>query len=236
MLFAAAAATGLLWGGCRVALDIGHDPYKPGARSSTGRAEYQFNRRAALATYRHLKDKGIDAFFINSEEDAITLAERSRRAEQYGGDLFVSFHHDSVQKSYLVPWSTPQGKQGVYCDRFSGYSVFVSRKNKSFHESLALAKHIGGKMRAFGINPCHYHALPIKHENRALLDTLTNVYAFDNLVVLKRTKLPAVLIELGMIVNRKEEQSLWSTERLDLEAEAISEGVEAYCMEKGAKR
>jgi N-acetylmuramoyl-L-alanine amidase len=47
-----------------------------------------------------------------------------------------------------------------------------------------------------------------EQEKRPLLDKEKGVYAFDDLVVLKVAKMPAVLLECGVIVNRTEEEKL----------------------------
>jgi N-acetylmuramoyl-L-alanine amidase len=46
------------------------------------------------------------------------------------------------------------------------------------------------------------------HYRRELIDADAGVYRFDQLVVLKMTRMPAVLIEAGSIINRPEELEL----------------------------
>src|SRR5262249_33833179 len=55
------------------------------------------------------------------------------------------------------------------------------------------------------------------------------VYRYDQLIVLRQTHMPAVLLEAGSIVNRDEELQLSSPERQDLTAAAATEAVEAFC-------
>ena len=53
--------------------------------------------------------------------------------------------------------------------------------------------------------------------------------AYDNLAVLHESRMPAVLFEAGMIVNRAEEQVLSSPARRATVAKAVAEAVERFC-------
>ena len=65
-----------------------------------------------------------------------------------------------------------------------------------------------------------------RHE---LLDQEAGVYGYDHLIVLRRTPMPAVLLEAGSIVNRNEELELATTERRKNVAEAVTAAVEDFC-------
>ena len=65
-----------------------------------------------------------------------------------------------------------------------------------------------------------------RHE---LLDREAGVYRYDQLIVLRHTLMPAVLLEAGSIVNRKEELELGTPERRSLVASAIVAAVEDFC-------
>jgi N-acetylmuramoyl-L-alanine amidase len=119
----------------RIALDIGHSIKEPGAYSARGMGEYYFNKAIAEALFRSLKESGeVDAFIINPHGASISLAERTRQAANKRATLFLSIHHDSVQRRYVKEW-TVDAKTRLYSDNFSGFSVFVSRKNRKFAQS-----------------------------------------------------------------------------------------------------
>jgi N-acetylmuramoyl-L-alanine amidase len=111
-----------------------------------------------------------------------------------------------------------------YSDRFSGYSLFVSRLNPGLRESLACAQAIGGELRGAGYAPSLHHAEPIPGENRPLADAGNGIHYFDDLVVLKSTAVPAVLMEAGIIVNRDDELSLGQANTRKRLATAIADG------------
>lgn len=210
-----------------VAIDVGHTRASPGAISVTGVAEYEFNLKIAKRLESTLRDTGtIQAFLITSEKPR-TLPERTRIAASRNADLFVSIHHDSAQDKYLEEREATDGKTQRYTDKFSGYSIFVSRKNPRYGESLDLARRIGRAMRvSFKFATHHNEAIP--GENRPIVDPEAGVYAFDDLVVLKTASMPAVLVECGVIVNPEEEKALLTEPRQVTIVAAIVRGIRDY--------
>ena len=75
----------------------------------------------------------------------------------------------------------------------------------------------------------HYTLALMGHHRRILLDSEAGVYRYDQLVVLRRTSMPAVLLEAGSIVNRQEELELGTPERRSLTSAAIVTAVENFC-------
>src|SRR5215472_59368 len=67
------------------------------------------------------------------------------------------------------------------------------------------------------------------HHRRILLDSEAGVYRYDELIVLRRTSMPAVLLEAGSIVNRQEELELGTSERRSLTSAAVVAAVENFC-------
>jgi N-acetylmuramoyl-L-alanine amidase len=104
--------------------------------------------------------------------------------------------------------------------------VFVSRKNHALGQSLACASAIGEALRAAGFSPSLYHADPIPGENKPFADRTNGVHYYDNLIVLKTARTPAVLLEAGVIVNRDEELKMRSAETQKRVAGAVARGLE----------
>jgi N-acetylmuramoyl-L-alanine amidase len=75
----------------------------------------------------------------------------------------------------------------------------------------------------------HYTDPIMGRWQRELLDAGAGVYRYDELVVLKETRMPAVLLEAGSIINRDEELALASPERHALISDAIVDAVKAFC-------
>jgi N-acetylmuramoyl-L-alanine amidase len=211
-----------------VAIDVGHTRASPGAISVTGIPEYEFNLKIAKRLESILQATGtIQAFLIASEKPR-ALPERTRIAASRNADLFVSIHHDSAQDKYLEERETPDGATQRYTDKFSGYSIFVSRKNPRYEESLDLARQIGRAMRRANLTFATHHNEAIAGENRPIIDRDAGVYAFDDLVVLKTASMPAVLVECGVIVNPEEEKDLLADPRQVTITAAIVRGIRDY--------
>ncbi len=97
----------------------------------------------------------------------------------------LSIHHDSVPDSFLENWEF-EGKKRHFSDRFSGYSVFVSRNNPDFKTSLLFAELVGKEMKANGLEYARQYRQPIMGRyQRPLLNKETGVYSYDELIVLK---------------------------------------------------
>ena len=211
-----------------VAIDVGHTRASPGAISVTGIPEYEFNLRIAKKIESMFNAGGTIQAFVISSEKPRTLPERTRIAANRHADLFVSIHHDSAQDKYLEPRKAKDGKTQLYTDKFSGYSIFVSRKNPRYEESLDLARQIGRAMKRANMKFATHHNEAIPGENRPIVDRDAGVYAFDDLVVLKTASMPAVLVECGVIVNPEEEKELLTDPRQVTITAAIGRGIRDY--------
>lgn len=144
-----------------------------------------------------LHQRGVQVIRTGHDGGRWPLATRAAQAN--GADLFLSIHHDSIQQAWL-----DQGRAG----EFAGFAVLVSMKNNRALESSRCASSVGAAMRLAGEQPSLYHATPVKGENRPLFDRDNGVHRFDDLVVLKASPAPAVLLEVGVIVNPAEERKL----------------------------
>ena len=166
----------------------------------------------------------IRAFVINPQGDEISLVHRSAEANQQKADLFLAIHHDSVKDKFLKNWEI-DGKTQKYCDDFHGYSIFISRKNAKADESAQFADKLGRALLDAGLTPTLHH---VAQENRPILDRTKGIYAFDDLVVLKTAKMPALLLECGVIVNRAEEEKLNNAVYRERLIEAIGRAVQSF--------
>ncbi|MDQ7833524.1 MAG: N-acetylmuramoyl-L-alanine amidase [Desulfovibrionaceae bacterium] len=210
------------------AVDVGHSPKRPGATSARGVPEYRFNLELARRVVAELRAAGlVRAFLLDEAGTDIPPAGRAALANRKKADILISIHHDSVQPHYLATWPF-DGRQRKYCDRFSGYSLFFSAKNPAAAASIDLGKSIGESLRSAGFTHTTHHAEAIPGENRELIDPERGLYRYDGLAVLYRARMPAVLVEAGVIVNRDEETALADPARQERMARAIAQGVATY--------
>jgi N-acetylmuramoyl-L-alanine amidase len=201
-----------------VAVDVGHFNGEPGVISASGIPEFEFNLKLAVQTKEELEKRGLAVRMIGEKGNYIFLNHRTRAAA--GADLFVSIHHDSMREQVLA----------TRRDELAGFSLFVSRHNPQLGRSLACASAIGAELRAAGFTPSRYHADPVIGENRPFADRRNGVHFYDNLGVGKTASMPSVLVEAGVIVNRKEEARMLDPEVRARIARSIAQGV-AGCLQ-----
>jgi N-acetylmuramoyl-L-alanine amidase len=215
----------------QVVVDVGHTEEKVGAKSARGAGEYEFNLRLAQRIEQDLVAAGFakTMLMITTDWKRAGLDTRAERANRLPADLFLSIHHDSVPDRFLQKWEY-EGEQRGYSDRFKGHSLFVSIDNGDYKGSVLFGKLLGKQLKDRGLayTP-HYTEKFMGSRRRVLVDPETGVYRYDQLIVLKSTKMPAVLLEAGSIINRDEELVMASPERQALISAAVLDAVKAFC-------
>ena len=212
-----------------IALDIGHDLTHPGATSALGVPEFTYNQALGREAARALQAVGFTRIVLIGESGApMPLHRRTRIAREAGAAVFVSLHHDSAQKQYFSTWMV-DGRALPYSDAFQGYSIFVSTHAAQARESMALAADLGRALQGWGLTPSPHHAEPVAGENRALLDPVLGIYQYNELAVLRGAAMPALLLESGVIVNRREEQTIRAGGYHPRVAAALVDAISRHC-------
>jgi N-acetylmuramoyl-L-alanine amidase len=215
----------------RIVIDVGHTPESEGAISARNVAEFVFNRRLAQRIEEKLKAEGFveTKLLVTGGKARASLVRRVAAANDLPANLFLSIHHDSVPNKFLEDWEF-EGKKRRFSDRFSGYSVFVSRSNPDFKTSLSFAELIAKEMKAQGLHYAEQYTQAIMGRYRhPLLNKETGVYSYDELIVLRKTRMAAVLLEAGSIINRDEELKMDSAERRDIISSGVAAAVKEFC-------
>ncbi len=215
----------------RVVVDVGHTREVPGAVSARGVPEYTFNLQLGTEIRQALVDAGFKkaVLLITAAAPPLGLVERAARANGLRADLFISVHHDSVPVRLLETWQY-QGRENHFSDRFTGYAIFMSDDNADRAGSLQFGRFLGRELQARGLHYTPHYTLPLMGKRRRqLLDAAAGVYRYDQLIVLRESRMPAVLLEAGSIVNRQEEVELASRERRALVGAAVAAAVEDFC-------
>ena len=215
----------------RIVLDVGHTAKSEGASSARNVPEFAFNLHLARRIEQKLKAAGFAGtkLLVTEGNARRSLVRRVAAANDLPADLFLSIHHDSVPNKLLEDWEF-EGKKSHFSDRFSGYSVWVSRNNPDFKTSLAFAELLAKEMKAHGLDYAHQYTQAIMgHYQHPILNKDTGVYGYDELIVLRKTRMPAVLLEAGSIINRDEELKMDSAERRDITSSAVAAAVKQFC-------
>jgi N-acetylmuramoyl-L-alanine amidase len=222
----------------KMVIDVGHTEEVPGAKSARGVYEYEFNLKLATVIVEQLRAAGFTQtmLLVTHGKTYAGLAERVGRANGSHADLFLSIHHDSVPDKFLQKWEF-EGAEMDYSDRFKGHSIFISKDNADPKTSLQFAHLLGKQMKAHDLQYTpHYTEKFMGHRQRVLVDKEAGVYRYDQLIVLKDTRMPAVLLEAGSIINRDEELAVQSPERQGQVAAAVVEAADAFCAQRQAPK
>lgn len=215
----------------RTVVDVGHTVEVPGALSARGVPEYAFNLQLADAVKQALVAAGFDKTIrlVTATAAPTGLIKRAALASKMRADLFISIHHDSVPDYLLETWQY-EGQQRQFSDRFQGYAIFISHDNADRASSLQFGRFLGKALQARGLQYTPHYTLPLMgNRRRELIDAGAGVYRYDQLIVLRNTRMSAVLLEAGSIVNRQEELELASRERRELISAAVVAAVEDFC-------
>lgn len=232
----AAAATTLPTKKTEVILDGGHTAQAYGAVGSSGRREVDYNDGLVAQLAAALAQSGFTPILTRQPLQEISLAERVAVTHYHKAAVMLSIHHDSAQLVHLEPVVINGVRTHQTRTPISGYSLFVSGKNRHFAQSLAFARLLGHELAKLGRKPSLHHAEPIPGEGRPLLDAPLGIYQFDDLVVLKKAAIPAVLLEVGVIVDKADEAYVSSRENQRALVKAILAAIEAFTAERRVPR
>lgn len=220
-----------------IVLDAGHEPSKPGAVATCGNTEVTYNDAvvgalaAALADYRIVLTRNANAD-VATEDPAFpahlsaaakakwpthrSLLTRAALANAQHADLFISIHHDSTPTRNLVTDATLCNGRGgkKLADAFKrryrvGYNLFVNddAPEPKRSASLALARLLGLRLQAAARTAADYHRDDCP-SCRAIAAEL-GIWHHD-LAVLRYTDMPALLIEVGNLLDVDDEAQVSS--------------------------
>ena len=211
-----------------VVLDPGHTPKQPGALGVKGIYEVRYNDALSAKLAKSLEATEVQVVLTRTATEDISLDGRAELANALQADLFLAVHHDSAQLKYLAKTEVNGKPAYQTLQPIAGYSIFVSQRNPQFAQSLQFAKLLGQAMLALGRPPTLHHAEAIAGENRELLDAHLGIYRFDDLLVLRKTTVPAVLLEVGMIVDPVDEKYVADDAKQDAIVQAIVAAVAEF--------
>ena len=213
----------------RLVLDSGHTVQQPGALGVRGIYEVNYNDNLVFKLAQALKNAGNTVLLTRADKQSVlSLNDRVKFTIESKGDLFLAIHHDSVQLQYLDKIQVDGRTAFRTKSPITGYSLFVSRLNPNFEKSYGFAKILGTQMSLLGRHPATHHAEPIPGENREFLDPFLGIYRFDKLIVLRNAVIPAVLIEVGVIVDPIDEAHINDQQNQTKIINAIVDAVAIY--------
>ncbi|MFQ5906806.1 MAG: N-acetylmuramoyl-L-alanine amidase [bacterium] len=216
-----------------VVIDPGHGGKDPGAVGQRGLEEKTVTLDIAKRVAELVEERlGIDAVLTRSTDEFVSLKERADIANKKKADLFVSIHCNSSEKqksrgtetyflsvaktdwaraveareNAVIKFELPEGARDVTSLE---YILWDMAQNEFVNESSELAESVHEELTArFAI------------EDRGLKQA--------EFYVLKGCFMPAILVEVAFLSNRKEEKLLRKKSFRQKAAEAIYEGIKEF--------
>jgi N-acetylmuramoyl-L-alanine amidase len=229
-----------------IAIDVGHIARQPrqqcqrgkvcgwGETSARGVPEYDFNLNLATRVSDELVREGFRSTRLLIPPVGTTPAQRADRANAMNANIFLSIHHDGINDNYLNRW-TYGGQTLYFFDQSTGFSLHVAPSNPQYLESLGLARLIADRMMEKGLhfNPIHETGKPWG-ARKPYADSTRGIYKRDDLALLHSPKMPTVLLEGGVIVNRDEELLIATPAYQANIASAVANAIIEFCRPPGA--
>ena len=187
-------------------IDPGHGGKDPGCRGyKTGTLEKNVTLPVGLKVREILQGMGYRVMMTREGDTHIELFQRPELANSAGADVFVSIHANSIDGN----------KHNI-----NGIEAFYYKPNE---EAIGRAnqKHLMQYI---------YEEAAKRTGLKKRLSSATRPY-----VVIKYTKMPAMLIELGYMTNVEDEKRLVTPQIQEKFAEAIAYGIDRYLKEFGRK-
>jgi len=213
-----------------IVLDPGHGGDQEGAIGARGTSEKELVLDVARRTLHAFADEEAEVVVTRLQDEEVSLWDRVALANQLGADLFVSIHANAFPSPSLGGVETffhsidASGEEARRVASFenapSGQSAQVAPDTLSFIlEDMQRDEKLRNSSRlAHLVQERLARALPF--ENRGVMQA--------DFVVLRGTRMPSVLLELGFLTNPREEKILNRPEVRERIARAIRQGVMAY--------
>lgn len=225
-------------GSFTVVIDAGHGGKDPGARGVRIN-EKAINLAVALKLGGFIEQRceGVKVIYTRKTDRFIELDERANIANRNKADLFISIHTNAVKRgsavqgtetytlglartdenlevamsensAILLEENYEQRYEGFDPNSSESYIIFEFMQNKHMEQSISLASEIQKSFKG------------AKRVDRGVRQA--------GFLVLRKTSMPSVLVELGYISNRQEENYLGSADGQNALAEALYEAFSRY--------
>ena len=209
-----------------LALDSGYSIKDPGMASVRGKREVEYNDRFVAELSPRIEAVGWEVKLVRGDHEYISDKHRAAQANIWDADLLLSIHHDVAPAKFLkekvIDGNTvlvnSSGKS------FEGFSMYISKQNKKYRQSLCFAQRLGFRLKPMQHNPAYFHK---EHEGLNMVVKEYAIYERD-IPLLYQSEIPAVQLKLGVITDEKDEAWLNDGQYRDEMAKAISKTIRAF--------
>ncbi|MBA2125375.1 N-acetylmuramoyl-L-alanine amidase [Hyphomicrobium methylovorum] len=222
-----------------IVIDPGHGGIDPGALGANNVSEKTIVLAVALQLKSVLAKTGqYDVRLTRTDDVFVSLDRRLKFSSESSADLFISLHADSIEQKKMA-------------DSIRGATVYTLSNKASDEQARIMAEKENASDLIAGIQSTDQGGEEVKNILIDLLKRETSNFSqdFSRLLVkklkkniatsripersaafkvLKQTHAPSVLVELGYVSNKVEEQEMMTVAWQSTVAEAIAAAVETY--------
>ncbi len=216
----------------KIVIDPGHGGKDPGAVGRSGLKEKDVNLDISKKLAALLRSEGVEVVMTRNSDVFISLSGRSKTANKKQPDLFISIHSNANHSPRMQGFevycitSTPAKDSKRAASSASSLPSEVSRNNvvnsTKLRRVLWDMVHTSNRADSLELSDSI-----CKSMDRAS-STKIGGTKHANFHVLRKTQMPAILVEVGYLSNSQEESSLKSSQYRLQVAEAIHQGIKEY--------
>lgn len=223
----------------RIVVDPGHGGKDPGAMRKGSAREKELNLTVAKHLYNYLKKQGFDVKLTRSDDTFVTLGGRSKMANEYKADLFVSVHTNaaksSVNNGFEVYFRSDKAtdKEAAEVAAFENEALQYEETHYNFVDkllqSLAKNEYMNESSKLAG----HVRNYFYKEPGIGIAVSQKSAIRQANFYVLRGVQSPAILVEMGYISSPKDRQRLNNKAAQKRIGDSIGKGIESYLKAEG---
>lgn len=220
----------------RIVIDAGHGGKDGGGRKAFGLSEKAINLLVATELRNLLKDEDIfDVLMTRTSDFFIPLADRSKAANDFKADLFISIHanasRDRREKGFEVYFMS-ENASDPWAAEVADYenSVVGLEESEAAYDPAALLLH--NLARNEYVNEGSQLAGLVSREMEKSTPFVNRGVKQAAFYVLRGTYCPGILAEVGFMTNAKDQKDLNDKKVRAKLASAIYKGVLKYAQMK----
>ncbi len=222
----------------RIMVDPGHGGKDPGAVRSRVR-EKELNLAVSKELYKLLQKGGFEVKITRDNDTFIALSDRSKKANTFKADLFVSIHTNASKNKNANGFEVYFRSEKA-TDKEAAETAALENEAMQYEEvhynfvdallqSLAKNEYINESSKVAG----YVRNAVYKQPGIGIAVSQNNSVRQANFYVLKGVQSPAILIEMGYISSNKDRGRLTQSAVQKRMAQGIYDGIRNYAKNEG---
>lgn len=223
----------------RIMVDPGHGGKDPGASRRGSSREKDLNLAVAKHLYNYLKKQGFDVKLTRDNDTFVTLAGRSKMANEFKADLFISVHTNAAKRTQANGFEVyfrsekPTDKDAADIAAFENEALQYEETHYSFVDKLLQSLAKNEYMNESSKLASHVRNYVYKEPGIGIAVNQNNAVKQANFYVLRGVQAPAILVEMGYISSPKDRARLNNKSAQKRMGEGIGKGVVVYLKQEG---